>query len=144
MILHKLSAKMCIKNAKWQNGELRCSKCKEPIAIRFKLGDKINVYIFRRFKKYQREIEQRQDTYETSSELDYMGVVSYREFQDLHNDLRYYSDYIYTSPEDGEGIPADSESEDSCELSGDNQSEGNEDQEEIATKAEFDSKFEEE
>ena len=136
-ILHKLKPRKCIENAKWTNHTLYCSKCKEPIAIRFMISDEIRLYTFGKYKRYERKIGEREDTKGNTKDGDYLGKLSYGEFEEIPNSIRQWKDDLFFASSYGDGISEDCESEDT---SGTGEIH---DVEEIATNPEFGENLEE-
>ena len=110
---HHLNRQRCLKNAKWIGDTLYCSKCKEPIAIRYIFDDEVRVYTFTRYQKYKREISERKDTNTITEDGDCLGRISNGEFNDLIYDLRQSASELLFVPEDGDGFCETGEGEES-------------------------------
>ena len=78
-----------------------------PIAIRFKIDNEVNVYIFNSFKKFREQIEQNiRENPQRGAEMD--GIY-FGDFQTLLSDLRCEPLNIYPMGSDYEGICEDGE-----------------------------------
>lgn len=69
-IKHSFNKKNCIKNSTWVGGELSCPVCHRPIATRYIFNGEVEVYVFGNYKKYKKQIENREDTQDITKERD--------------------------------------------------------------------------
>lgn len=76
--------KQCLDCAVWEGGVLRCSKCGQMIALRYKIGDDVGIYPLQKFKGSKDQIEKRGDTYSITSNADLIGFVDFEDFDGLY------------------------------------------------------------
>jgi len=79
--------KQCLDCGVWEGGVLRCSKCGQMIAIRYKIGDDVRIYPLQRFKGSKDKIENRVDTYSITSSADLIGFVDFKDFDGLYDSV---------------------------------------------------------
>lgn len=102
---HSLNRQRCLKNAKWIGDTLYCSKCKEPIAIRYIFDDELRVFVFLRYKKYKQEILELQSTQDFCDDINGVSFVEMDEviatIKDSISDMDIFTAYEEID-EDGE------------------------------------------
>ena len=107
----------CLDSAEWKDGELRCNKCGQLIAVRYRIGEEVYVYPFEKFKSNKKRIEGREDTYKITKSGDLLGDISFKGFEDEIRDyVRSESADLFSVQGDGNRICEDCESEDSERL----------------------------
>lgn len=86
--LYRFNKQRFIKNSIWQ-GFILCSPgYGEAIAIRYVFDGEVRVYVYDQFKEFYETIRNRKDTSEITGVRDYLGNVSFVEFDDLLSDIR--------------------------------------------------------
>ena len=96
----------------WKDGELRCSKCGQLIAVRYRIGKEVHVYPFQKFKSDRKRIEGREDSYKITESGDLLGDISFEDFDDLRNYIRSDPADLFPIQEDEGWLCEDCESED--------------------------------
>jgi len=79
-----IKCKQCLDCGVWEGGVLRCSKCGQMIALRYKIGDDVRIYPVQKFKGSKDKIENRGDTYSITSNTDLIGFVDFKDFDELY------------------------------------------------------------
>lgn len=106
----------CLDSAEWKDGELRCSKCGQLIAIRYKIGEEVTIYTFQKFRASRKEIEGREDSKIITKGGGLLGDISLSEFADLVRDFRSDENNLFPL-QGGEGrVSENFESEDPSEF----------------------------
>lgn len=113
---HLFRIKDCLTNAKWREAVLFCPVCQRALALRYKFGEEVRVYVYPRYQKFKTAIENREDTYEIASKRDLLGEISFYEWGDFLHDFQSGEDPIFPLQEDGERIPEDCEKYDAREF----------------------------
>lgn len=95
-IVHKLRPSLCLKNAKWERGELRCP-CGEILALRYMFDGTMKVFIYPEFRKYQQEISKCQYK---ESEGEVIGTVCFDDFSAFMAEMKITPLNTYVSDEE--------------------------------------------
>ena len=129
---HLFRAKDCLSHAKWCEAVLFCPECQRPLALRYKFGEEVRVYVYPRYQKFKTTIENREDTCKIAGERDLLGEISFYEWGDFLHDFQSGEDAVFPLQEDREWISEDCERCDPCEFQFDDRScgGGNEEDEE--------------
>jgi len=86
------------------------------IALRYRIGEEVKPYIFRKFKSKRKEIEGREDTYNITEIGGLLGDISLSEFSDLLCDFRSDEDDLFPLQDSERWDSEDCESENTSEL----------------------------
>lgn len=113
---HLFRTKGCLHHAKWCEAVLFCPVCQRTLALRYKFGEEVRVYVYPRYQKFKTTIKNREDTCEITGERDLLGEVSFYEWGDFLHDFQSGEDAIFPLQEDGEWIQEDREGCDASEV----------------------------
>ncbi|MDD6530557.1 MAG: hypothetical protein PUF41_11330 [Prevotella copri] len=127
---HLFRAKDCLSHAKWCEAVLFCPECQMPLALRYKFGEEVRVYVYPRYHKFKTTIENREDTCKIASERDLLGEISFYEWGDFLHDFQSGEDAVFPLQEDREWISEDCERCDPCEFQFDDRLSGGGNEEE--------------
>ena len=105
--------KRCLDYATWKGGVLRCSKCGQMIALRYRIGEEVKLYIFQKFRTKRKEIKGRKDCFQITKDGDLLGDISFKEFDDLRDYFRSNPADLFSVQKDEGRLCEDCESEDS-------------------------------
>jgi len=87
------------------------------IALRYKIGEEVKLYIFQKFRTKRKEIKGRKDCFQITKDGDLLGDISFKGFEDEIRDyVRSESADLFSVQGDGNRICEDCESEDSERL----------------------------
>ena len=123
-VRHLFNAKHCLDHAEWYGAVLYCPVCQRALALRFRLGKEVRVYVYPRYQKFRSEIEGRKDTGEITRERDFLGEVDFTDWEDFLHDFKSRENTVLPVREGREWVSEDCEGCDPGELQSDSRSAG--------------------
>ena len=123
-VRHLFNAKHCLDHAEWYGAVLYCPVCQRALALRFRFGKEVRVYVYPRYQKFRSEIEGRKDTSEITSERDFLGEVDFTDWEDFLHDFKSRENTVLPVREGREWVYEDCERLQSGELQPDGRSTG--------------------
>ena len=123
-VRHLFNAKHCLDHAEWYGAVLYCPVCQRALALRFRFGKDVRVYVYPRYQKFRSEIEGRKDTYEITSERDFLGEIDFTDWEDFLHDFKSRENTVLPVREGREWVSEDCERLQSGELQSDCRSAG--------------------
>ena len=123
-VRHLFNAKHCLDHAEWYGAVLYCPVCQRALALRFRFGKEVRVYVYPRYQKFRSDIEGRKDTGEITSERDFLGEVDFTDWEDFLHDFKSRENTVLPVREDREWVSEDCEGCDPGELQSDSRSAG--------------------
>ena len=123
-VRHLFNAKHCLDHAEWYGAVLYCPVCQRALALRFRFGKEVRVYVYPRYQKFRSEIEGRKDTGEITSERDFLGEVDFTDWEDFLHDFKSRENTVLPVREGREWVSEDCEGPKSDELQSSSRSDG--------------------
>lgn len=87
-IMHSLHRKSCLNHAKWSGAALFCCECKEVIALRYRVEGEVKVFVYPKFQRFAKAIENREDTAAVTGEGDILVEVVLTGWDDFLYNLK--------------------------------------------------------
>ena len=123
-VRHLFNAKHCLDHAEWYGAVLYCPVCQRALALRFRFGKEVRVYVYPRYKRFRSKIEAREDTGKVTSERDFLGEVDFTDWEDFLHDFKSRENTVLPVREGREWVSEDCEGYDPGELQSDSLSDG--------------------